>query len=326
MKKAIVVSDIHVHNYKQFNAQGQRIAQSIKLINYIFRFADKNEINLIMFCGDLFDKFEIISVLVINAVTACFRENFEKYPGIEWLAISGNHDYATKNTIESPGASGQYFLSDIFRNNYYLLDGGMMDDGEHYTIVTIPYFSNMDDFRKCMKINYPPFTRENLYLMMHQTVWPENPMVPNDIEPDDSIFDPFTQIFNGHIHHPASITEKFINVGSPIHRDAGDVGIRKGFWVVDLADSNVIPAFWDLTDKYPQYIRKPYGTPVNEWEAQQYIVWYHPEDMKKAVKQDFDSAKFASDLTPKELVTNYCKEVIPNDNDKLKAGLKLIEP
>jgi hypothetical protein len=120
------------------------------------------------------------------------------------------------------------------------------------------------------------------------------------------------------------VTDKFINVGAPIQRDLSDVGINKGFWIFDFETPEVAPIFWDMTDKYPQFIRKPFGEAVTEWESKQYIFWYQPE-VKKKTTTKFDSSKFISNLSAIELITNYCDEVIPGDVDKLTIGLKLVK-
>ena len=57
-----------------------------------------------------------------------------------------------------------------------------------------------------------------------------------------------------------------------MHRDLGDLGKRKGFWILDLDDPNTI-SFKDITDKFPQFIRKEEGSELTEWEQQQYVVW-----------------------------------------------------
>jgi len=325
--RAIVFSDLHVHDYKQFNKDHVRVDNTVNMLKYIFKFADKNEINHIFFTGDLFDQFANVSVIVINKVIKAFDECFKAYPDIEFIAISGNHDFATKNTFESPGFSGLDILSgDGLFTSFILLNGVYNHEHKGFSVMGIPYFVSKEHFWHYFKntkdlIQY----KDNAYLLMHQMVWPENPMVEDDVNLEDNRFMDFKWVFNGHVHHKGILSNNFLNVGSPIHRDASDIGIRKGIWIVDLEPgSDTLPKFWDTTERNPQYIQKAYGEPESDWEKQQYITWYHP-DIKKQVKEDdFDSSKFNTELKPEELLTNFCQEVEPDNKDLLKAGLNLL--
>ena len=326
--KAIIFSDLHTHNYKQFNENHRRIDNCVNMVKYVFDYASENEIKLILFTGDLLDQFANVSVVAINRLIHMFDECFNVYEDIEFLAIPGNHDFATKSTAVVPGCSGLDILAGqptggLF-SNFSLLNGTYNDST--VSIMGIPYYENMDDFWLTYDENIDHMEhKDNMFLMMHQMVWPENSMVEDDINLDDNRLMKFKWIFNGHVHHKGILSNNFLNVGSPLHRDASDIGIRKGIWIADLAPgSDALPKFWDTTEQNPQYIRKAYDEPVSDWEKKQYIVWYHPEDKKKKKKDEFDSSKFNTKLTPADLVTNYCKEVAPGDEELLKVGLKLL--
>jgi len=329
--KAIFISDIHMHNYKQFNARGERMLYITRILDYVFKFADANKIVDIFMPGDIFDQFGNVSVLALLALLHCLRKNFKEYPNIKWYGISGNHDMATKTVGPNYGISSQAILSFIFPANYTLLDG-MNRINPKFIVMGVPHYEDPNGFwdtvtRLCGDlVKLGNERKAPVYLMMHQMVWPENPMVPDDVNFEDNRFKFFTRIFNGHVHHMSIVSDTFINVGSPIHRDAGDVGKRKGFWIVELDDPNVIPKFWDITEKAPEIIRKPYGEAVTGWEKDQHIIWFHPEAaIKKKSQVDFDSSKFTTQLTPEELVVNYCKEVKPDDRKLREMGVKFVQ-
>lgn len=317
--KALVLSDIHVHNYKQFNREPfGRLKNTIKVIRYAFKLAEANGIQYILHSGDLFDQFGTISVVAVNEIVKCFKEMFEKYK-IEWVSISGNHDYATKNTFDVPGITAQEFLTTLF-HHYHLIDNF------HYslngiTICGIPYFENIGDFWQSVE-SFISINASKKYLMMHQTVWPDNEIVPDDLDYNDERLKSFDLILNGHIHHPLQVSEKFINVGTPLHRDAGDVGTDKGFWFLDLLTAEI--TFWETGNRYPQFIRLPYTVPANDWDEQQYILRYHTEETRTKKQDRFDLEKFTTDLKPEELVSNYCKDVKANKNIT-ELGIKFVK-
>ena len=283
--KVLVFSDLHVHDYKQFNPNQTRAQRAADMIEYVFKLAEKNDIEQIWFAGDMGDQFSNISVIAMNALLMAFERCFREYPNIDFIAIPGNHDFATKNTFSIPGIS----VMDAFVrgpngglfSNFILLNQGIYSHEAGFSVVGVPYFEDPDNFWRTLeatvpRVQYP----DNMYLLMHQMVWPEAEIVQDDLNFMDDRLKPFKWIFNGHVHHPSMLGNNFINVGSPLHRDASDVDGKKGLWLLDT-DNGELPAFWDTTDKNPQYIRRPYGYKLDDWMKEQYVVWYHPEDMKK---------------------------------------------
>jgi DNA repair exonuclease SbcCD nuclease subunit len=308
--KVLVFSDLHVHHYKQFNADLTRAQKAANMIDYVFKLADANNIDQIWFAGDMGDQFENMSVIAMNAMLLAFERCFREYPNIEFIAIPGNHDMATQNTPQKPGISamdafeiGPY--GGLFKN-FVLLNGGYYAHEKEFSIVGVPYFEDPDDFWTSLErslTNDIPY-RDNMFLLMHQMIWPENDFIRDDVNWEDPRFKQFKWVFNGHVHHP-SMWSNFVNVGSPMHRDAGDVDGEKGLWLL-YTDGEKLPAFWPTTDKNPQYIRRPYGHKLEDWEKEQYVVWFHPEDKKKKKKDTFDSSKFNTQkVQPVEILDNF---------------------
>jgi DNA repair exonuclease SbcCD nuclease subunit len=328
MNKALIFSDLHVHLYKQFNENGRRLKNGIAFLNYIFKLADANQIEYLLMPGDLFNNMQIISTKVVNAVTTCLSENFEQYPNIKIIAISGNHDEAEINLIDKPAESALDYLAEILPNfdlleftdtDDYITSGGTRIRG-------ISYLEHKEHFREALTIvgsKVDP-NRTNLILMMHQIVGSGLP-IEDDIQPDDPLFDPFTLILNGHIHNGEQLTDKFINVGSPQARDAGDIGKNKGFWIVDLDDPVNTISFKDITDKYPQFIHVEQGKELTDWESEQYVI-FQPKPTTDTVKEKELSDKFSTSLAPVTILENYCQEVLPSEEvkEKLEYGLKLL--
>ncbi|KKN85554.1 hypothetical protein LCGC14_0278770, partial [marine sediment metagenome] len=148
--KALVFSDVHVHDYKQFNPDQTRAQKAADMIEYIFKLANKNDIKQIWFCGDIGDQFANISVIAMNALILALQNCFALYPDIEFIAIPGNHDFATKNTFSIPGIS----VMDVFERgpngglfeNFVLLNQGVYSHEAEFTIVGVPYFEDPDNF------------------------------------------------------------------------------------------------------------------------------------------------------------------------------------
>jgi DNA repair exonuclease SbcCD nuclease subunit len=325
MEKAIIFSDLHVHNYKQFNENGRRLKNGIAFLDYVFKLADANGIKIILMPGDLFDKMQIMATKAVNAVAVCLKTNFDKYPDINFIAISGNHDMAEVNLIDKPAESALEYLSAIFPQ-FWLFDGnGNMCSG-NYQIIGVPYFEHKEHFRQALEraISYLEPGYKNHILLMHQTVGSGLP-IEDTIEPTDPLFDNFSLILNGHIHESQQLTDKFINVGSPMARDRGDIGKAKGFWIVDLDNPVETIAFKDISTKYPQFVEKYIGEELTDWEKEQYVI-YIPAPIADSVKDAKLAEKFSTNLAPAAILENYCREVLPENEveEKLKYGLTLV--
>lgn len=318
--KALITSDIHAHKYKLFNQNNQRLNNIVDYLKFIFKYANDNDIDEIIIAGDLYNTMSIISTETVNKVIGVFANCFSKYPRIMVNAISGNHDYATKNLLDSPAQSGLQHLDDIFDCFILLDDQGQIEDSSYNLIHFIPYFEYPEHFyTKLQEIK----TKEDVknYLIMHQTAGMDNPMIKQDVDVNDALITRFNLVFNGHIHKGGRITDNFINIGSPLHRDAGDIGKKSGFWILDTEEASA--DFIDISERYPQIIYKTVGEELTEWESKQYVILQYP------IKADTPNEQAVNDnfnltLRPEELLANFCDESGMSEEYK-KYGVNLIK-
>jgi len=322
---AIVTSDIHIHSYKAYNEGGRRLKHGIAYLDYIFRLADVNGIKYILLPGDLFNNMIIIATSVVREVTKCLKSNFDKFPNILIIAVSGNHDQNTQSLFDSPGESALEYLTVIFPN-FILLDKAPHTyfTKNNNTIVGINYYEHSEHFRKVLEEVGKNRMPGKIHLLTHQTIGSGLP-IEDTIDPTDPLFDPFDFIYNAHIHSCEQVTDRFINIGSPMHRDAGDIGKKKGFWIVDLDDPVETISFVDITTKFPQFIYKTVGEELEEWEKDQYIIW-QPDNVTDNVTDKESTSKYRTDLSPQVIMQNYCDEVLTEKEreEKLTYGLTLL--
>jgi DNA repair exonuclease SbcCD nuclease subunit len=329
MEKALIFSDLHVHDYKQHNEGGRRLKNGIAFLNYMFQLAHKNSIRYILMPGDLFNNMTQVATKAMNAIIICFQENLMIYPELQIIAVSGNHDQATKSLIDDWGESALGSLASIFPRNFFLLDdyeNDVLETDNGNCIRGIPYLEHPEHFRKALTVvseGTQARTGKTL-LLMHQMV-ASGFADKDDIQPDDSLFAKFHMVLNGHIHTNEQVTDKFINVGSPMHRDRDDMGKTKGFWVVDLDDPVNTISFKDITTKFPQFIHKTVGEELTDWEKEQYVIWI-PQTIQDDVKDAQLAKNFNTSLAPAVIMENYCNEVLPESEreEKLSYGVSLL--
>lgn len=323
-----VFSDLHVHNYKAHDNNGSRLKNCLKVPETIFKFCDKNGIEIIVFTGDWFDNQGAIPTEVINETEATLRRLFDTYPDIKIIAISGNHDHASKNLINKPAITALTHLDSIFEN-FVLIDNrveAIETEDERIIFCGLPYYELPEDYHSVLKDFNPLATQvecDAKILLTHQTpTGLNNPNIPTDTDVNDPLYDPYDIVLNGHIHAFQAITDKFINVGSPLHRDLGDEGVTKGFLVINTQN---LPKFKfiSLKGKFPEFQTQKLklGEKV-EYDGFNYIVPSWTEETTENT-DNVNVDEFGNDLTAETLLTNFWSKQ-SNDKALLTTGLKLI--
>lgn len=309
--KVIIAGDIHAHKYRSFNQDGQRLGNIIQLIEELFELAHKYSAD-IWLSGDLFNTMQLIQTETVVAVTSVFNRMGKKYPTVKVITISGNHDYATRNSIEKPAVSAIDALAEL-SDNVVLIDNKSYT-GDGFVVHGVPYYDDPKDLRTALGMVLHP-ARDKHFLLMHQSVGSGIDMVPDDIDPKDLLFTPFDMIFNGHIHGHSNVTKNFINVGSPLHRDAGDIGKDKGVLLFDTTTLEVERILLN----YPQYRKLDEGAEVPEEWKDDYIVWV-PKQIEIAVEEEEIREKFDhANVTKEGMIENYIKIKLTGEPGKLNG-------
>ena len=323
--KALVFGDIHVHNYATFNnKENRRLENTLKAIRYIFKHADKVGAEYILFVGDLYNQQGFLPTLVVNRTVETFKTLFDRYKNIKLVAITGNHDLASKQVKGKKAVSALGHLDSLFEN-FKLIDNKVysieVEKGCFTEIHGIPYFDYSEHFSQvldsCKICNLQG--SKNILLTHQMSTDFGNSMINTDIDFTDDRFKQFDMVFNGHVHLHQELAKNFINVGSPLPRDVDDIGVDKGFIEFDLEN----PKNWEfisLTNLFPQIIIKTVGEELTAWDKLQYIKEIPAviEDIEEEIKfEDYSSNK-----KPSEILTNYCNDT--DNRDKLNIGLKLL--
>jgi DNA repair exonuclease SbcCD nuclease subunit len=201
-----------------------------------------------------------------------------------------------------------------------------------FSVSGVPYYEHSQDFQTQLEKRDAEIKRLSTagkkagfnILLIHQT--PSglgNPNIPVDIEATSPLFSEFDMVFCGHIHTRQEITAKFTIIGSPNHRDLGDEGQEKGFYVVDTETKT--KEFVSTKGKYPEYKRQriKVGQQI-EGDGFNYIVPQFVEEAKDIKGETVIKDNFEIDLTPAKLMENYIQHVKPNDVELLQAGLECL--
>lgn len=233
--KVAILADLHLHN---FNSSEVRLDNGLAVLSEVSSYANNKGINYILLAGDLFHTFGTLNSLVINRTLETFYKLEQTYPKIKFIAISGNHDQASRNTLKNQSETSIQYLTVL--NNFIRIDNDIYTLDKGFKVLGIPYYEPFDLEEVLSAYENKGLLDDvgNTIVLMHQTpVGLFNSFIPTDLDPEDLSF--FKAVFYGHIHRHQKLTKNSYMVGSPIHIDSGDIGDTKGFLVYDLDTDKV---------------------------------------------------------------------------------------
>ena len=85
MAKILLFSDLHIHNYQQYNDDGRRLSNCLDVLDLVYENATLNGCAAIVFAGDLFDQRKQIATTTLVATLQRFESLFKKHPDLPFL-------------------------------------------------------------------------------------------------------------------------------------------------------------------------------------------------------------------------------------------------
>jgi DNA repair exonuclease SbcCD nuclease subunit len=314
----IVISDLHAHSFRDFDLNGSRLAKCMEVIIKTFRLAHTEGIENVLFCGDLTDQQNTVSIKVTLALMETFAQCFEKYPNVHWWAISGNHDLGQKSTIAvaSKLVSTVRAMAAAFPN-FHCMDMQCEQVGE-ISLAGIPYLDSPEDYNEALNKMLQTCDPESRnVLMIHQTPLVPNAKFAHDTDPADRRYYNFSKVFCGHIHQRRDLTLGFAVVGNPIQIYADDGGweVDNGVLIWDCySDTTTFVAF-----NFPKFIKLAEGDEDTEKYQGHYIVTVPKQALKPTTSVNFHASDGRASL-----LTKYFEAEGNGKPDTLAIGLKLL--
>jgi len=289
----------------------------MSVVHDVFRIANENKADAILFCGDWNHEQGKMDTLVTKASINTLRECHELYPSLKIYAISGNHDHKGKNVLDTLAPTALQVLEDALPEVFSLQDYGYTQIGDVW-VGGIPYMEFPEDFYTVLDglIKVKPDEGSTI-LLTHQTPAGSVDPVPSQIDPKDERLKKFDYVLNGHIHRYQWFGGNFITVGSPLQQDLGDINQTKGILLLDTDNCTITPIPLD----YPQFRRVKFGETIpSEW-GKDYILQDPPpaED-----KQSVDIDRFGANNSPRDIVQAY-GEHKAIDQETINVGLTLLQ-
>jgi DNA repair exonuclease SbcCD nuclease subunit len=87
--KILLFSDLHVHMHKN---QMSRLEDGLRVLEWIFKTAIENQIDVLVFGGDLYQDRQRIHTISYEKTFSLIRQFMENYPQLKLYLLVGNHD------------------------------------------------------------------------------------------------------------------------------------------------------------------------------------------------------------------------------------------
>lgn len=212
--KVIITGDLHSRKddlYSEF---------ALSYIEYLFTYAEKNDIKTIIFDGDIFDKSTKIHNETFIPIFKLLYENKDRF---SFYFILGNHDiYSIDNDsiVETFAPIGP-----VIKDYEQFEIGGVKMD-------MLAYTKNLSDLRQ------PEKTGADI-LITHLSIanfsFDNSYHVNEKIAFSPELFAGYKKVFSGHFHKFQE-KENIVYVGSPFQQNFGETGEDKGFVILETED------------------------------------------------------------------------------------------
>ena len=314
--KAIVFSDLHYDDWSAITQKTtfENIPKAV--LEVISEQCIKYNCSA-LFCGDLFHKPQSITCSVFNNFLMDYLNLFEMN-GVQFYAISGNHDQMGNNTRENRSMNWLTPLSRIFRT-FHLVDYKREKIiGFNNTYVTgIPYSRSNSDLAQIPK---PKKDKKNILLIHSELPGASDPSgYVNDkvtnVE-SFSIFKGYNLVLSGHIHKPQDFNKgKICMVGAPYQQRASDMGCNMGFWKI-YSDMSMVFVHLDSLPQFRKRKTKKHNSPKD--------IYIEETQVKNIIIENTEAIEY-NQASSVDICKEYLKKKGVEDEKKVKALLNSVK-
>jgi DNA repair exonuclease SbcCD nuclease subunit len=310
----VAFSDVHAHPFSYGNyltpyppftgVFNSRLVDTVLAIEAVSRHALANNIDTVVFTGDLFHTRQSVRTDAKALVSHVLKTHFVD-KGLTLVMIPGNHDYADRNG----NVHSLHFLRNM-SDSIHVLDTVTSFSKGDWTFVAVPYTDDVHKAQTDLKqagALAEGCTTPKCALLCHLgiqggVVGSDFVMIcPSDVEEQDLPLDKFDICLFGHYHEHQAIAGNACYVGALTQQNWGDSGGKRGFLHVGHTYAGEIhttsPHYYDGT-----FTSKRTGKSVPvlriETEAPKFLVCTDQSGLSRARQKDFVSYHTDEVLTP----------------------------
>lgn len=246
--KILIFSDIHIHPHKK---SVERLEDCIKTLDWVFECAKENEIENIIFLGDLFHDRQKIDVLTYQKTFEILEKHLLSNK-IKLYLLLGNHDLWHNQKWDVSSVNPLRNLPGVS----VLSEPCVRLISDEYLFAFLPYTHDpISDLKKiekewkiqCDKNKIDPPKLIGAHIAVDGAVWnvkygtTAEVSIEHDgdmIKVGPNIFKKWDRVFLGHYHAEQQLSENVEYVGSPLQLSFGEAFQDKHIIIYDLEKDN----------------------------------------------------------------------------------------
>lgn len=326
-----IISDIHFGaraNSKVFLNELERFFHDV-----FFPVCRERNITQVINLGDTWENRSSLNPYTLERAREMFFDPLKKY-GMHQIMLIGNHDafYRTSNKINFVR-----MLQEIYPNNIEVIEGFQTKEyeGVKIDLTSWVHKNNQEEFFRFIEKDDARILMGHLEINGFE-LSPGHPM-QNGMEPE--LFKRYELVLSGHFHTPSK-RGNIQYVGNPVQTNWGDLGIEKGFWLLD-AENLVIERIRNPHDMFvcrdwnpkldPEIFDDCYGrvilpkfTEYKKTEVDLFITKINDRAQTYGVQiiesdQELDASALSQQegriQTTKDIIVSYIDETTKNDDN-----------
>jgi DNA repair exonuclease SbcCD nuclease subunit len=311
---ALASADFHIHQWRSFNENGERLQNCIRVLRVISDRCHKKGVPF-LFAGDWYHTPDSVENYTHAQAMSYYKIYFEDRK-IETYAISGNHDLSQRNGIAQASPTHLSAYANVFKT-FYLMDNTLAHLNKRIILYGMAYWNSDKELASNIQRVSEDIKRVSAdmkILMIHTdlpgAVTPEGHEVKETEHITYDLFKEWDLVIAGHIHKPQLIKNKFLMCGSPIHQNLGDEGTKMGYWEI-YDDASV--KFVHLKD-FPEFKRGEYKDDGNYWVEPEVVL----------AEQVENYGEFHISKSRKKLGYLYCKRKGIKSKQRMRALIHIL--
>jgi len=221
---AYAASDIHFHDWKQFNENDERLQVTINTLAHLFYLSDSEEVPILM-PGDLFHTPKGLTTKTLVKFMTFMAIAKEEYPKARMIGITGNHDGSIDNSL-------WYAMCKAFPDILCNIDNNVVYYND-FAIFGIPYIRrNVGLVDKIKKLSKHPGKK---ILLLHTELYGAPDPSGYETNPQNfpreslKLFRKFNLVLAGHIHKFTEVRKNVFMVGAINQQRKSDAGCEMGY-------------------------------------------------------------------------------------------------
>lgn len=257
--KILLFADLHLDNHQPFHTilpsgRNSRLQDGLNVLSEICEYTAWNDIDYVIFAGDLFENWRTLDVDVLNG--ACLEISQIREACNDLYLLVGNHDqYSNSGDIIT-----------IIPFNYYckIIDRPATINLKDVRVFFIPFQYDLNKFKQAC---------DNMeicadLMIFHQPI--KEAILPGSNLPlnkgvslSDLCSEKFKLCIGGDIHKRQMLGDNVYYLGSPMQLDFSEANEKKGFsildtdtWDLQFHEITSTPKFYSFPSSYDFLIKK----------------------------------------------------------------------